>query len=100
MDYFCAALIWYFRILGIPVETWMLEYEGKIIFHEVNPYIYPCPDIDGGHVNSNQYPIKFSNTWQQNFLKRHKFSFRTLGTKMNKIGSTPKMLEAIRDFHL
>ena len=24
-----ARLIWYLRILGIPVETWMLEYEGK-----------------------------------------------------------------------
>ena len=99
MEYCLAALIQYLRFLGIPVETWILEYKGKRIFHELHPYIYPCPYTNGKHDDSD-HPIKFSDTWQCNFLKRDKFSFRTLGTKMNKIGSTTKMLESICDFHL
>ena len=73
-----------------------------MIFHEKYPHLYPKPNLDSDDTvdDSDCYPIKFSNTWQRNFMKRHNFSFRKLGTKMNKKGKTPGMIEAIRDYHL
>ena len=62
----------------------MLEFEGKLIFHELHPNMIPNPDdVEDGEEDAGSYPIKFSDTWQRKKMKRHHFSFRKLETKMN-----------------
>ena len=99
MEYPLAAHVRQLRDNGIPVETWMLEFEAKMIFHKLKPHKYPCPDIDSDEDDAGLYPILFSPTWMRNFCKRHGFSFRTAGTNMNKKGATPKMMNDIQEFH-
>ena len=48
---------------GMPVESWMLEFEGKLIFHELHPNMIPNPDdVEDGEEDAGSYPIKFSDT--------------------------------------
>ena len=86
MELRLAAVIRFMRSLGIPFESWMLAIEAKQIFHDLYPEVYPAPLLDGN--DDDAYPLTFSNTWQKNFFKRNKFSFRKLGSKMNKKGQT------------
>lgn len=63
---------------GVPVETWMLVEEGKILLHQMYPTTYPPPDA----FNIN-YPFKFSRKWQAAFFQRHKFSRRLISKRKN-----------------
>ena len=98
-----AAHIRYVRALGLPIESWMLEMEGKVIFHELFPNKCPKPNVlvNGNEVDdSSSYPIQFSNRWKEAFYQRHHFSLRKIGTKMNKKGVTPGMIDDIREYHI
>ena len=102
MELRLACRVRHLRLMGIPIESWMLRFEGKSIFHEIYPENYPDPQADvlDQMDELNVYPIQFSNTWQKNFMKRHNFSFRKLSTKMNKKGKTPEMMATVKDYHM
>ena len=98
MEYELAVNLRVMRDCGLTISSWMLEYEGKMAFHKLDPQLHPEPTLDGA--DEHQYPLKFSDTWKRNFMKRHGFSFRKVGTRMNKKGVTNDMVEKIREFHL
>ena len=72
MGYHLAANISSVHSL-VPVILWMIQYEGKLISHNLVPNKFPEPDLSGEN-NDDQYPIKFSSTWQHNFMMCHNFS--------------------------
>ena len=98
MEAILAANVKAIRAIGIPVEAWMVEYEGKMAFHRLHPSKFPEPDLDANDDNV-RCPIKFSQTWKRNFMDRKQFSFRKVGTRMNKKGVAPGMMESLRDYH-
>ena len=50
--------------------------------------------------NDDQYPIKFSSTWQHNFVMCHNFNRHKLGTRMNGKVVTPRMIDTICNYHI
>jgi hypothetical protein len=66
--------------------------DGKMAFHKVYPDLYPDePLLDGGD-DDLEYPLTFSDTWKRDFMKRHNFSFRKVGKRMNKRGVTENVV--------
>ena len=55
---------------------------------------------DPDNTEKGVYPIEFSNQWKQVFMEHHTFSGRKLGTKTNKKGATPGMMNYIQEYHL
>ena len=101
MEHALAGFIKNLRSMGIPVEVWMIREEGKRIFREQNREKYPTEAEIAIHGDEDvEYPLKFSDKWLQNFLHRHNFSFRKMGTKLNKKAVTPEMLSRIEEYHL
>jgi hypothetical protein len=96
-----AVFIRNFRLLGPPVEFWMVIHEGKHLLRQESPDKYPSEEyIELYGDDDLDYPLKFSWQWCRNFFNRHNFSFRKLGTKMNKAVVTPSMIESIADYHI
>ena len=57
-------------------------------------------EYDPDNTEKGVYPIEFSNQWKQVFMEHHTFSGRKLGTKTNKKGATPGMMNYIQEYHL
>ena len=97
MELRLATNIRYLRSLGMPVASWMIDFEAKLILHEFYPEQCPSPEVEH---DPAAFSFKCSDTWRINFMKRHKFSVRKIGTKMNKKGVTPVLMEKIREYHI
>ena len=97
MELRLAANIRYLRSLGMPVASWMIDFEAKLILHELYPEQCPSPEVEH---DPAAFLFKCSDTWRIHFMKRHKFSLRKIGTKMNKKGVTPELMEKIREYHI
>ena len=69
-----------------------------MIMHDLYPELFPSPDEV--HDDPAAFPMKCSSSWRRSFMKRHKFSMRKIGTKMNKKGVTPDLMENIQDYHV
>ena len=96
MEFELDVTIRVMRSIGMVVESWVLEYEGKMAFHKVYPDLHPDePCLDGGD-DDHQYPLIFSDTWKHDFMKRHNSSFRKVGKRMNKKDVTENAKENIR----
>ena len=52
---------------GVPVETCMVDDEGKYNIHKLYSISFPATSEFG------DYPFKFSNNLQKGFFKRNKF---------------------------
>jgi len=86
------------RMSGIPVEAWNFLYMAKKSFHVCYPNEYDMPDLALYHKDApDKYPIAFSDTWKRGFMKRHGFSFRKIGSRMNKKAVTPEMMQTVKD---
>ena len=99
MEAVLQARVKTYRVFGLPVKTWTLKFDAMSIFHEQQPRLYPAPEIHNLE-NTATYPLKFSNTWVKDFMKRFNFSYRELGSKMNKKGKTPEMMETVKKYHI
>ena len=83
--------------MEVPVETRMIHLEAKHIFREKNHEklhiaVHGDDDIE--------WSLKLSNKWLESFLDRHNFSYRKLGTKLNKKAVTESSLDVIQDYHI
>ena len=99
MECHLADNIRYMRMLGMPVESWMLRLEGRLILHKLYPNEIQAPMFDDRE-DEDSFPFKFSNTWKRDFLSRHNFSFQKLGSRTNNLGITQQHIETISDYHL
>ena len=73
-----------YRLLGLPVDSYLLKHEAKIIFHELFPDKCPMPNIDTYHTDNDpkgMYPLEFSSCWRKAFMDRNNFSHQKLGKK-------------------
>ena len=71
------------------------------LFRTQNPSIYRSEeDIELYGDDDVVYPSKLSDKWRMNFFKRHGFSFRKLGTKMNKKAIQQSHTDQIRAYHI
>ena len=84
MEHRLAERIRNMRDLGVPVESWMVIMEGKLLLHELIPKKFPELKFDGS--DANNFGFKFSRTWMDGFFERFGFSRHTIGKKMNKKG--------------
>jgi hypothetical protein len=75
MIYHLAFHISYLCNHEISVELWMLAFEGQRILYLLRSDVYLCPSLGINNDDPDQYQIKFSNTWQRNFMRRKIFSF-------------------------
>ena len=99
MEYRLAASIRNMRQLGIVVESWMVDEEARRILHELYPNKFKSNDDNGDNNNTNEV-FKCSNTWRRNFYKRHNFTLRKIGKKMDKKGTSAERMKKVYDFHL
>ena len=89
------------RLLGVPVDTWMIREEAKRIFCKKNPEKYPTEEHISIYGDEElEYPLKLSAHWMSSFLSRHNFSYRKLSTKMNKKEVSEPMLAQMEQYHL
>ena len=102
MELELAEYIRNLRLFGVPVETWMIHEEAKLIFCKKNSEKYPTEEHISIHGDEElQYPLKMlSNHWMGNFLDHHNFSYRKLGTNMNKKAATEPMMAQMEQYHL
>lgn len=80
---------------GVPVETWMIVEEGKVLLHRLYPKTYPCPDDF-----ADDYPFKFSAKWKTAFFERHKFSRRLISKRKNHNTDKTSWEPKANAFHL
>jgi len=59
MEEHLVANIRFMRELGLPLESWVLEYKGNVIFHQLYPNKFLKPDDDVN--DDNTYPFQFSS---------------------------------------
>jgi len=87
MELRLAFRVRHLRSMGIPIESWMLRFEGRSIFHEIYPENYPDPQADVlDQTNElNVYPIQFSERWQKNFMKRPSIQSTHKHTKLQHV---------------
>ena len=95
MEYHLATRIRHMRSLGIPVETWMVRADARELLHELYPEKFP----DSTVTSSDMFPFQASDRLLRKFFKRHGFSLRKIGTRINKKGVTGNMIEAVQQFH-
>ena len=72
------------RSIGIPVETYMLTYEGRVWLKQRYPLLFMNETEE-----EFKEPFAFSCTWRIAFCERHHFSLRRITTKkkiMRNIG--------------
>ena len=70
------------RQCEIVVETWMLPLEGREILRELNPDHFP-PFNEDPIADQRDFLFKFSNTWRIAFFRRHTFSIKKVGIRVN-----------------
>ena len=97
MEYRLAEKIRHIRELGVPVETWMVEMEAKIILHELYPQCFPEPTCD--EEATETFGFKCSRGWMDGFFKRFNFTCRAIGKKMNKKGVSDDLIDHVVKFH-
>jgi len=99
MEHHLAVRIRDLRSCGIVVQSWIVNEEAKILLHELYPIAFPnSPDLEGN--DEETYGFKCSNTWRNNFFKRHNFSLKTIGKKVNMIGTEEEKMASIKEYHL
>ena len=98
MEVRLASRLRHFRELGMPVETWMVSMEAKMLLHDIFPEQFPKPKFDDS--DETEFGFKCSRTWMDGFFSRKNFSRRALGKKMNKKGATTGMIDTTLDFHV
>ncbi len=87
-----AARIRHYRSLGMPVETWMVDMEAKLLLHEHLPEQFPVEPIFDT-ADDETFNFKCRRGWRTRFFKRYGFSLRTIGNKTNKKGVTAGLLD-------
>ena len=78
----------------VPVDTWMVAYEGKDILRKIYPLSFPAPS------EFSDYPFKFSNNWKKGFFKRHNFSLIKISKRKNFTTDKKDWTHKSKMFHL
>lgn len=100
MEHRLAVSIRFMRQMGIVVEAWMVDWEAKTILHDLYPNKFAMPGVVDGDMSGVDSEFKCSNTWRRNFYKRHGFTQRKIGKKMNKKGTEAERMKKVYEFHL
>ena len=98
MEHRLAKRISNMRSLGIPVESWMVDMEAKILLHEIFPTLFPDNPVFDQSADDD-FGFKCSNSWRRNFFVRFGFTQRKIGKKFNKKGTLPEKMNATLEFH-
>ena len=91
MEYRLQATLRHLRMLGMPIETWMVRAEAKLLLHELYPRNFP----DLLTTDEKSFPFKGSSMWMRGFFSRHNFCLQKIGKRMNKQGVTKDMMKNI-----